>query len=102
MRKLDETKLARLHTASELLEEEYGGHGISNRFPAADNQMAVWRDTSGSPATASDNPEELADQVGTARSYIARVEKGETGMQLSSFFRIARTLGIAFTPTFYD
>lgn len=25
MRKLDETKLARLHTAGELLEEEYGG-----------------------------------------------------------------------------
>ena len=43
---------------------------------------------------------ELAEKVGTARSYIARVEKGETDIQISSFFRIARALGIEFTPTF--
>ena len=44
--------------------------------------------------------QELAEKVGTARSYIARVEKGETDIQISSFFRIARALGIEFTPTF--
>ncbi len=43
---------------------------------------------------------ELAERVGTARSYIARVEKGETDMQLSSLLRIARALGIEFKPTF--
>ena len=40
------------------------------------------------------------EKVGTARSYIARVEKGETDIQISSFFRIARALGIEFIPTF--
>ncbi len=44
--------------------------------------------------------QELAEKVGTARSYIARVEKGETDIQISSFFRIARALDIEFTPTF--
>lgn len=44
--------------------------------------------------------QELAEKVGTARSYIARVEKGETDIQISSFFRIARAIGIEFTPTF--
>lgn len=48
MRKLDENKLARLHTAGELLDRKYG----------------------------------------------------ETDIQISSFFRIARALGIEFTPTF--
>ena len=43
---------------------------------------------------------ELADKVGTARSYIARVERGETDMQLSSFLRIAQALRIDFTPVF--
>lgn len=31
MRKLDETKLARLHTAGELLEEKYGEVGTESR-----------------------------------------------------------------------
>lgn len=34
------------------------------------------------------------------RSYIARVERGETDMQLSSFMRIANALRINFTPVF--
>ena len=37
---------------------------------------------------------ELAEQVGRERTYINRIEKGETDMQLSSFIRIADALGI--------
>lgn len=43
---------------------------------------------------------ELAERSGTARSYIARVERGETDMQLSSFMRIASTLRMSFVPQF--
>ena len=43
---------------------------------------------------------ELADKVGTARSYIARVEKGETDIQLSSLLRIAQALRMEFSPVF--
>ena len=78
MRKLDEHKLAKLHTAGELLDNKYGEVGTDSRTAF----------------------QELAEKVGTARSYIARVEKGETDIQISSFFRIARALGIEFTPTF--
>ncbi len=39
---------------------------------------------------------ELADRVGKERSYIAKIEKGETDMQLSSFIRIVSALGLAF------
>ena len=35
---------------------------------------------------------ELAEKTGTARSYISRIERGDTDMQLSSFFRIVHAL----------
>lgn len=38
--------------------------------------------------------EELAEKVGKKRTYIARIEKGETDMQLSSFISISQALGI--------
>ncbi len=37
---------------------------------------------------------ELAEQIGRERTYINRIEKGETDLQLSSFIRIADALGI--------
>lgn len=37
---------------------------------------------------------ELAERIGRERSYISRLEKGETDLQLSSFLRIADALGI--------
>ena len=42
---------------------------------------------------------ELAESIGRERSYINRIEKGETDMQLSSFLRIASALGIAVNLT---
>lgn len=37
---------------------------------------------------------ELAERVGKERTYINRIERGETDMQLSSFLRISQALGI--------
>ncbi len=37
---------------------------------------------------------ELADRIGVNRTYISRIETGETDLQLSSFLRIAGALGI--------
>lgn len=37
---------------------------------------------------------ELAEKIGRDRTYINRIEKGETDLQLSSFIRIADALGI--------
>lgn len=43
---------------------------------------------------------ELAEKTGMVRSYIARVERGETDLQLSSFLRIANALRMTFMPVF--
>lgn len=37
---------------------------------------------------------ELAEKIGRERTYINRIEKGETDLQLSSFIRIAAALGV--------
>ena len=37
---------------------------------------------------------ELAESIGRERTYINRIEKGETDMQLSSFIRLAEALKI--------
>lgn len=36
----------------------------------------------------------LAEKIGAKQSYIARIEKGEVDVQLSSLLRIARALGL--------
>lgn len=102
MRKLDESKLAKLHTAGELLDKKYGETGTESRTAFHEKSITwyqgeILRDRR---KELKKTQQELAEKVGTARSYIARVEKGETDIQISSFFRIARALGIEFTPTF--
>ena len=91
-----------LHTAGELLDKKYGEEETESRN-AFHEKSIVWYDgviLRDRRKQLKITQQQLADKVGTARSYIARVEKGETDIQLSSFFRIAHALGIEFTPTF--
>lgn len=99
---LNEQKLTRLHTADELLDGKYGKPGTESRNDFEEKARAhyfgvILRD---SRKELKMTQSELAQRTGTARSYIARVEKGETDMQLSSFLKIARALNIEFKPTF--
>ncbi len=100
--KLDEKKLAKLKTTNQLLDEKYGEHGTATREKFNENAMAwyygdILRERRKELKL---TQKQLAQKVGKEQSYIARVEKGEADIQLSSFFRIARALGIEFTPTF--
>ena len=102
MIKLDESKLAKLKTASQLLDEEYGKEGTPSRTEFNEKAMAwyygeILRDRRKELKM---TQKQLAQKIGKEQSYIARVEKGEVDMQLSSFFRIARALNIELTPSF--
>ena len=94
MTEFDINKLEGLHTASELLDKKYG----SESREEFDGKARAWyygeilRDRRKELKM---TQQELADKVGTARSYIARVEKGETDMQMSSFLRIASAMGLS-------
>ena len=102
MIQLDEKKLAKLKTTNQLLDEKYGKHGTASRESFNERKMAwyygdILRERRKELKL---TQKQLAQKIGKEQSYIARVEKGEADIQLSSFFRIARALGIEFTPTF--
>ena len=102
MIQLDEKKLAKLKTTNQLLDEKYGIHGTASRESFNERTMAwyygdILRERRKELKL---TQKQLAQKIGKEQSYIARVEKGEADIQLSSFFRIARALGIEFTPTF--
>lgn len=97
MAEFDINKLEGLHTASELLDKKYGRQGSVSR-DEFDAKARAWyygeilRDRRRELKM---TQQELAEKVGTARSYIARVEKGETDIQMSSFLRIASAMGLS-------
>lgn len=104
MIKLDESKWAKLHSVSEKLDKKYGEPGTPAR-EEFDGKSIAWyygeilRDRRKELKI---TQAELAAKIGKERSYISRIEKGETDMQLSSLVRIAGALGLEFTPLVKD
>lgn len=96
MRKLDPTKLANLKTVDGLFDEKYGAEGTETRAEF-DAESAAWyfgelmRERR---KRLNMTQEDLAQKINAKRTYISRVERGETDIQLSSFLRIAKALGI--------
>lgn len=99
MKKIDTSKLINAET---LLTSKYGASGTKSRMEFEEKAKAYYygiilRDRRKELKM---TQSELAKKVGTARSYIARVERGETDMQLSSLLRIASALHMSFMPVF--
>lgn len=96
MRNLDFTKQEGFVEAETILSEAIGPKGSEQRADF-DAKALVWyygeilRDRRKSLKI---TQKELAERVGKERTYINRIEKGETDMQLSSFFQIADALGL--------
>ena len=101
MIRLNEEKLARLHTADEILEKEYGAPGTPTR-DAFEARAKAWyyaellkEERKRQKLT----QQQLADKIGKKREYIALLEKGETDMQLSTFLMITDAVGLKFGLT---
>lgn len=102
MRKIDETKLAKLSTTNKMLDDKYGTHGTETRNEF-DEQSLAWFYGNMLKERRMElklTQKEVAEKLGRDQSYIARVERGKADIQLSSFFRIASILGIQFVPSF--
>ena len=102
MRNLDMNKVSKLPTANDMLDEKYGKFGTESRAEF-DAKALAWyygnliRDRRQELKL---TQREVAEKIGREQTYIARVEKGKTDLQLSSFFRLATVLGIQLVPTF--
>ena len=102
MIQIDETKLAKLSTTNQMLDEKYGVHGTNTRNEF-DEQSIAWFYGNMLKERRKElkmTQREVAERIGREQSYIARVERGKADIQLSSFFRIAAILGIQFVPSF--
>ena len=102
MIQIDETKLAKLSTTNQMLDEKYGVHGTNARNEF-DEQSIAWFYGNMLKERRKElkmTQREVAEKIGREQSYIARVERGKADIQLSSFFRIAAILGIQFVPSF--
>lgn len=96
LRKTDFSSVQGLTSAEDDLSATYGQRGSQSR-EEFDAKAKAWyygellRDRRKALGL---TQKELADMIGRERSYINRIERGETDMQLSSFLRIAAALGI--------
>lgn len=102
MIELDETKMAQLPTMNQMLDEKFGVTGTAEREEFNARAIAWYYGTLLRDRRRELNltQKEVAEKIGREQTYIARVERGKSDIQLSSFFRIAAVLGIQFIPTF--
>jgi ribosome-binding protein aMBF1 (putative translation factor) len=93
--KLNWEKISKLPTVNDMLDEKYGREGTPTRDVFNREAYAYYtgqiieqaRKDAGMTQT------ELAEKIGTNKSYISRVESGKTEPRVSTFYRIASALG---------
>lgn len=95
------TEKLKLQNAEIIMEDKFGSIGSVSREIFHEKAMAWYfgEILKSKRIELNLTQQELADKAGTKRSYISRIEKGETDMQLSSFLRIIKALGLNFTLT---
>ncbi|MCX6251772.1 MAG: helix-turn-helix transcriptional regulator [Bacteroidetes bacterium] len=80
-------------TFDELLDIKYGKAGSSKRdeYEAKANFFVISEMLKEARKEAHITQEQLADKIGTKKSYISRLENGKTDIQLSTLFKIIET-----------
>lgn len=99
---IDMGKVARLATASELLDRKYGTVGTPRRdeFEAKARAWYYAEVLKNARKSAGMTQQQLADRIGKKREYVAFIEKGETDMQLSTFIMMSEAVGLKFALTY--
>ena len=97
LRSIEPMQIPGLIAAEEDLSSRYGKPGTSSRIDFENKAQAwyygeIFRERRKALGL---TQKELAERIGRERTYINRIEKGETDMQLSTFLRIASALGIS-------
>ena len=89
MKKLDLTPI------EELIEEDFGAEGTPSRmaFDAEVDAFILGERLKEERKKAGLTQEQLADKIGTKKSYISRVENGHADIQVSTLFKIFQGLG---------
>lgn len=99
MRTLDNEKIAKLHNVSKELTQKHGAPGTPERdeFNAKATAWYYGEILRERRKELKLTQQELADKIGKAREWVAKIERGETDLQLSSFLQLSAALGFKFT-----
>ena len=94
MKKRNETEIFDVDAQ---LDEFFGKAGTPERHAAEEKAYAFFTGQIIEEARKKANitQQELAERIGTNKSYISRVETGRTEPKVSTFYRIASALGLA-------
>ena len=97
MEEMTREEMNRLHLTplEDLLDEEYGPMGSPERmkFEAEAEAFCLAETLKEQRRLAGLTQQELADKIGTKKSYISKLENGHADVQLSTLFRIFSGLG---------
>lgn len=85
------------HSANDYLDAKYGEVGTPDREEFSKNAIAFYYGELIKEKRKEKHltQEELAQQIGKNRAYIARIEQGKTDLQLSNFMQIINALGLS-------
>lgn len=97
MTKINLEKIRKYPTVNESLNEKYGEVGTATRqkFTEEANAYFTGQLIEDARKKAHLTQEELADRVGSNKSYISRIENGKTEPKVSTFYRIVGALGLS-------
>ena len=95
MEKSKKDALMNCSSLDELLNVEFGNVGTATRdeFDRETEAFCLAQTLKEERKRAGLTQEELADKIGTKKTYISRLENGKADIQLSTLFRIFEGLG---------
>ena len=88
-------KYADCNTLDELIDVEYGRKGTQERelFDAETQEFCIAQTVREERLRQGLTQQQLADRLGTKKTYISRVENGKQNMNIATLFRIFDCLG---------
>ncbi|MBE6276643.1 MAG: helix-turn-helix transcriptional regulator [Bacteroides sp.] len=95
MEKTKENALMNCSTLDELLNVEYGpvGTPVRDEFDKETEAFCLAQTLREERIRAGLTQEQLAEKIGTKKTYISRLENGKADVQLTTLFRIFEGLG---------
>jgi DNA-binding XRE family transcriptional regulator len=95
MEQTKKDKLMQCSTLDELLNVEYGEQGSESRKQFDDETQAfcLAQTLKEERIRAGLTQQQLAEKIGTKKTYISRIENGKSDVQLNTLFRIFEGLG---------
>lgn len=87
---MEDSKMKNVTDFEDLLKEKYGDKGSSSRdkFDADSLAFRLGVMLKEARKEAHLTQEELAEKTGTKKSYISRIEQGQSDIQISTYYRL--------------